>query len=86
MSDMTIRRTVRLNDELDRRLKDYIESADVSPSEVIREALEEYLEARARQTSETIADRLRRTGLVGKFRLGVGDLATNPKHMEGFGK
>jgi hypothetical protein len=57
----------------------------VRASDVIREALEEYLDAHARE-GETIADQLRRTGLLGRFKTGVPDLATNPKHMEGFGE
>ena len=82
---MTVRRTVRLNESLDSRLEDYTKSANLHASEVIREALEEYLDTHAAEREETIGERLRRTGLVGRFKLGVGDLSTNPKHMEGFG-
>ena len=82
---MTTRRTVRLNDSLEARLEDYTKSANVRASDVIREALEEYLDTRARP-GESLADRLRRTGLVGKFKLGASDVATNPKYMEGFGE
>jgi hypothetical protein len=35
---------------------------------------------------ETVLERLRAAGLVGVMRSGIGDLSTNPKHMEGFGQ
>ena len=33
----------------------------------------------------TLADRLRAAGVLGAVNSGIGDLSTNPKHMEGFG-
>ena len=86
MSDMTVRRTFRIDESLDTRLEDYTKSANVSASDVIRNALEAYLESRTQKAEETIADRLERTGLLGRFPTDVPDLSTNPKHMEGFGE
>jgi predicted transcriptional regulator len=85
---MTVRRTVRLDDALDQRLKEYTESADVSPSEVIREALEEYLEGHAGKDRQTVTfgEKLRRSGLIGCIEDAPSDLSTNPKYMEGFGE
>ncbi|MEZ5364398.1 MAG: ribbon-helix-helix domain-containing protein [Bryobacterales bacterium] len=83
---MTVRRTVRLDEKLDSRLEDYTKSANIQVSEVIRRALEEFLASHAARSGETIADRLERTGLLGRFPTDVSDLSTNPKHLEGFGE
>ena len=34
----------------------------------------------------SLLDRLRADGLVGAVNSGIGDLSTNPAHMEGFGE
>jgi hypothetical protein len=40
----------------------------------------------ATMSSESALEIAQRLGLVGAFRSGVPDLATNPQHMEGFGR
>jgi len=52
-----VRRTFRLDAEVDQRLEKYIESTNLSRSEVIRKALEAYLESRANK-GESEAHRL----------------------------
>jgi metal-responsive CopG/Arc/MetJ family transcriptional regulator len=74
--------TVRLDEDLERKLMDRARAMGLTRSEAVREAIRSWVEAEP----TSLAERLRRTGLVGRFNLGAGDLATNPKHMEGFGQ
>lgn len=57
-----------------------------SKSELVRAALEQFLAAKRRPESKRPISALELAGdLVGCVE-GPGDLATNPKYMEGFGK
>lgn len=64
-----------------------------SPEEVLRAALQEFADQTDGDTIDGVGDRhenalelLQKQGLVGTIRSGLGDLSTNPKHMEGFGR
>ena len=52
-------------------------------SALLREALEEKLEVAARETPPSLFERS--ADFCGKGSSGLGDLASNPQHLEGFG-
>jgi hypothetical protein len=78
----------RINVRVDQRLKEQLEAEarekGVSPSDVVRQVLEEHL--RQRTPRETCLDIARRLGIIGSAKGLPADLSTNPKHMEGFGR
>ena len=79
--------TVELSDDLAARLAAASESKHVPPAQIVAEALEKTL---PEPLAEPSADEpslydLMKDGL-GCVSSGVPDLATNPKHMEGFGQ
>ena len=86
MSDMTKRLTVRIDDELERKLIKRARAAGVTPSEALREAIRLWAEADEGGESSSYGERLRRSGLIGCIQDAPEDLSTNPRHMEGFGE
>jgi metal-responsive CopG/Arc/MetJ family transcriptional regulator len=78
----------RINVRVDARLKEQLEAEaraqGVSPSDVVREAIEKHL--RQQKPRETCLDIARRIGILGIYKDAPHDLSTNPKHMEGFGR
>ncbi len=78
----------RINVRVDERLKKELEAEarekGVSPSAVVREALEEHM--RRRTPGESAYDIAKRLGIIGSAKGLPADLSTNPKHMEGFGR
>jgi len=78
------RMTVRVKKGLKQQLEAEAREKGVSPSEVVRQAIEEHL--RQQQPAETCYDVAKRLGIIGVFKDGPSDLSTNPAHMEGFGE
>ncbi len=77
--------TVKLPAELDRDIAEASAHEHISKSALVRRALEAYLAQRKSTTSFVSA--LDKAGdLVGCFKGGPRDLASNPKHLAGFGK
>jgi metal-responsive CopG/Arc/MetJ family transcriptional regulator len=78
----------RINVRVDQRLKQQLEAEakekGVSPSHIVRQALEEHLQRR--KPRETCLDIAMRLGIIGSAKGLPRDLSTNPKHMEGFGR
>ena len=78
----------RINVRVDERLKHDLEAEarekGVSPSEIVRQALEEHM--RQRIPRESCLDIARRIGILGVYKDTPHDLSTNPEHMEGFGR
>ena len=78
----------RINVRVDQRLKQELEAEarekGVSPSDIVRQALEEHV--RQRKPRETCLDIARRIGILGVYKDTPPDLSTNPEHMEGFGR
>ena len=75
-------RTLKLPRDLDQRLEQYADKHRHSRSFILREALTAYLDDAAPATGSA----LEMAGdLVGCVE-GPGDLSTNPKYMEGFGR
>ena len=72
----------RLNDEDRLILRDLKKSTGRSESELVRRGLRLVLEeVRPKKSALELAG-----GCVGKFKKGPRDLATNPKHLESFGR
>jgi hypothetical protein len=70
---------VRLDEKSEAALKQLVRAKDCTPSQAVREAiLKEAERLRAKPLPRLIG--------IGCVSLGPGDLATNKKHMEGFGK
>ncbi len=78
----------RINVRVDGRLKHLLGAAakgrGVSPSDLVRELLEEHLGSRG--PAETCLDVARRLDLVGRCKGLPADLSTDPGHLDGFGR
>ncbi len=84
MSDMATNRiTIRIPEDLGKQLKKRADLKGQSESEIVREALENYLQGRSGESTYDIAKRL---GIIGCAKGAPADLSTNPKYFEGFGK
>jgi predicted DNA-binding protein len=77
--------TVKLPDELVIRLEKRAQRLGMSKSALVRESVERALNGPGAVEEAPSAYDLMKEGF-GCVNSGVGDLATNPKHMEGFGK
>lgn len=78
--------TVKLPDELALRLEMRARRLGVSKSALLRESLERDLAGKnGAVEEEPSAYDLMKDGF-GCVSSGIGDLATNPRHMEGFGR
>jgi hypothetical protein len=79
---------VRINVRIEERLKQQLEAEarekGVSPSEIVRQVLNEHM--RQRKPRETCYDLAKRLGILGSAKGLPTDLSTHPKHMEGFGR
>lgn len=73
----------KVPDELASRLDHMARSRRTSRSELFREALEEKLEAAAGEAPPSLFERS--SDLCGAGSSGIGDLASDPRHLEGFG-
>ncbi len=86
MSDAAMSKvTVRINAPLDKRLKQQSRRAGRTPSEIIRKALDAYLDQDS-DGAESFYEVARRRGAIGLATGLPKDLSTNPKYMEGFGE
>jgi metal-responsive CopG/Arc/MetJ family transcriptional regulator len=74
---------VRVEPGLKRRLEAEAREKGVSPSEIIRRALEQHV--RQQKPRESCYDVAKRLGIIGSAKGLPTDLSTNPEHMEGFG-
>ncbi len=80
----TKRRTVRLPQALDQRISDIAEGYSKTESDIIREALEEYLDAKGKL--ETCYQLAKRIGFLGGGDVNLPkNLSVNKKHFKGFG-
>lgn len=85
MSDIMAsqRITIRIPSSLGKRLKQQAGVKGRPESEIVREALENYLREAAGQSAYELA---RRAGLIGRVKNAPRDLSTNPRHFKGFGE
>jgi Arc/MetJ-type ribon-helix-helix transcriptional regulator len=82
MNPMT-RIAVRVTDQVKDLLQAEARARGVKPSDVVREAIGEYL--RDRPKRETVLDRLNQLGIVGFAKDLPPDYSTNKDYMKGFG-
>jgi predicted DNA-binding protein len=80
----TARVTIRIDESLHERLESVAQTAGKTESQVVREALEDYLDRN--QSVVTAYDLFKKAGVIGCYKGGPRDLSTNPKYMEGFGR
>jgi metal-responsive CopG/Arc/MetJ family transcriptional regulator len=79
----TNRITIRIPESIGKQLKKRAGLKGQSESEIVREALETYLQQNSGQSAYETAKRL---GVIGRFKGGPKDLSTNPRYFEDFGK
>lgn len=77
--------TIKISDELQTQIEEASRRTHLTKSELVRRALTAYMarkvvDGRGASALEQAGD------LVGCFKGGPKDLASNPKHMESFGK
>lgn len=73
----------RVGSRLKQRLEAEAREKGVSPSEIVRQVLEEHLgKHQPRENCLQLAERL---GIIGVYKNAPSDRSTNPAHMEGFG-
>ena len=78
------RMTVRVKKGIRQKLEAEAREKGVSPSEVVRQAIEEHF--RLHKPAESCYDIAKRLGIIGSAKGLPTDLSTNPAHMEGFGE
>lgn len=76
--------TCKVPEKLAAQLEALARTERCSKSDLVREALEERLKPKRRSGRVTAYDLVRH--LRGSIKGGPSDLATNPKHMKGFGE
>ncbi len=76
--------SLKVSEELVSRMDAVARARKTSRSALLREALEEKLKSAARKSSLSLFDQS--ADLCGCGNSGLGDLASNPKHLEGFGE
>ncbi|WP_156373074.1 CopG family transcriptional regulator [Pseudorhodoferax sp. Leaf267] len=78
--------TIKISPVLEQQLLEAADRAHLSKSELVRRALAAYV-ARPADGTEPFVSALDRAGdLVGCFEGGPADLASNPRHLDGFGR
>jgi Arc/MetJ-type ribon-helix-helix transcriptional regulator len=76
--------SLKIPEELVSRMDAMARSKRTSRSALLREALEEKLKTMSRKTPLSLYEQS--ADLCGKGKSGLRDLASNPKHLEGFGR
>ena len=85
VSDMASHRiTIRIPEALGQRLASRSRMKGQTESELVREALENYLgQSKEERSAYELAQE---AGLIGSVKRAPRDLSTNRRHLEGFGK
>lgn len=78
--------TIKVSDSLNSELQAASRQARLSKSEIARRALAAYLSRDKTGGANALSALARAGDLVGCFEGGPKDLASNPRHMHGFGK
>jgi hypothetical protein len=78
--------TIKISRSLKRRLPDAAQRSHLSESELVRRALTAYITLPADGAESFVSALDLAGGLVGCFEGGPSDLASNPRHMDGFGR
>jgi len=77
------RLTIRVSERLHSKLAKLARATGRTESEMVREAVQEYVERHGAQ--ESCYEIAREMGLIGCIKDAARDLSTNPKHMARFG-
>ncbi len=80
----TNRLSIRIKPKLRQKLRGLSSAIGRRESQIVREALEQYLDSNGRR--ETCLDIADRSGLVGMVEDAPPDLSANPRHLRGFGR
>jgi len=75
--------SLKVPDELVSRMDALARAKRINRSALLREALEDKLKAATRKAPQSLYEQS--ADLCGMGNSGLGDLASNPKHMDGFG-
>ena len=75
---------VRVDEQLKHELEAEAREKGISPSEVVREALQEHV--RLRSSKESCRELAQRIGLIGCATGLPADLSTNRDHLDGLGR
>jgi hypothetical protein len=75
---------VRVDEQLKHELEAEAREKGISPSEVVREVLQEHVKLRS--SKENCMDLAQRIGLIGCATGLPADLSTNRDHFDGFGR
>ena len=80
--------TIELSDDIAARLAAASEREHLPPAQIVQAALEKALPApeEERPAGRTLYDAMKEAGAIGCISTGLGDLSTNPRHMEGYGR
>jgi predicted transcriptional regulator len=78
--------TIKVSDSLHSALQAASRQARLTKSEITRRALAAYLAHNKADVADKPSALARAGDLVGCFEGGPKDLASNPRHMQGFGK
>jgi predicted DNA-binding protein len=85
MSDMASHRiTIRIPETLEQRLRSRSRIKGQTESDLVREALENYLGHSSKERSAY--ELAREAGLIGSVKRAPKDLSSNRRHFEGFGE
>lgn len=85
MSDIASNRiTVRIPEKLTARLRSRSRAKGTTESDLVREALENYLGRPG--TERTAFELAEEAGIIGIAQNGPTDLSTNRRHLKGFGR
>jgi len=76
--------SVRLSLELRRRLEKRAALQGASESEIVREAVEAYLQGG--EEAVTCYDLALKAGVIGRIKQSATDMSTNREHFRGFGR
>jgi Ribbon-helix-helix protein, copG family len=74
----------KVPESLDRKLSAVVRRRQIAKSEVVREALEQYLDDSREVRSGSFLDLA--SDLVGCVKGAPADLSVNPKHLDGYGR
>ena len=78
--------TLELNDSLATRLQSASAKRHIAPEQFVRETIERALQEGLELDENSPSLRELMGNAIGCMDSGIGDLATNPKHLEGFGQ
>ena len=76
--------SVRIDEDLHKKLEQRAASIRIDESEIVRRALTEYLSKH--EARQSVYDLFKKAGLIGIVKAGPRDVATNKEHFEGFGR